>query len=309
MAYDPETHRLFIAWIANGSLEVVDLETGEHVQSIGGLARPEGVAVNSDAGIVIVACAGDGTVHGYDTQTLVQQASASGGESAGDVRLDRMGNAYVAFGGEQSAGGLLEFDARTLDLKRTMVLPLRPESFQVNPDATCLFANQPGPRRAVGDGAVAAIDAATGTVTALWRLHGIARNFAMVYEPTRHRVYIAGRLPPVLAEVDDRTGSVRAQAPCAPDCHDMFLDAAHHRIILIGGGTRSDEDGEPGEGAGAAVQVFSIAPSDGLTLAASIPTAPHARTGLFVPERSAVYVAVPPGADTPAEIREYTIGE
>ena len=40
---------------------------------------------------------------------------------------------------------------------------------------------------------------------------------------------------------------------------------------------------------------------------ASIPLPSHARTGLFVPERHAVYVAAPVQDGEDAELREYTL--
>src|SRR6516162_7774482 len=45
MAYDPVTKRLFIACVANGTIELIDLEAGKHMGAFGGLAGPQGVAV------------------------------------------------------------------------------------------------------------------------------------------------------------------------------------------------------------------------------------------------------------------------
>src|SRR5579885_2751078 len=45
MAYDPATRRLFIACVANGSLEVIDLESGTRAGTVSGLRGPQGAAV------------------------------------------------------------------------------------------------------------------------------------------------------------------------------------------------------------------------------------------------------------------------
>ena len=45
MNYDPATARLFIAWLANGSLEVIDLDTRKRAGTVSGLRGPQGVAV------------------------------------------------------------------------------------------------------------------------------------------------------------------------------------------------------------------------------------------------------------------------
>src|SRR5580700_4589637 len=65
MAYDPVTKRLFVAALENGSLEVLDLEQGTRVQSIGGLSRPQGVAIVPTAACAVTACGGSGVAHVY----------------------------------------------------------------------------------------------------------------------------------------------------------------------------------------------------------------------------------------------------
>jgi hypothetical protein len=56
-----------------------------------------------------------------------------------------------------------------------------------------------------------------------------------------------------------------------------------------------------------AVGVFSVGPHGELNRLASTPTGIHVRTGLFVPSRRAVYVAVPMRDGRDPEIREYKI--
>jgi hypothetical protein len=56
-----------------------------------------------------------------------------------------------------------------------------------------------------------------------------------------------------------------------------------------------------------AIDVFSVGTKGELAKVASAPTAIHARTGLFVPSRRAVYVAVPMREGRDPEIREYKI--
>jgi len=69
-SYDPATHRLFVAALENGSLEVLDLNTGQRVKSIPGLSQPQGIAIGPPTGCAAVACGGDGLVRVYDTRTL-----------------------------------------------------------------------------------------------------------------------------------------------------------------------------------------------------------------------------------------------
>src|SRR5712664_1724497 len=62
MAYDPQTKRLFIAAMENGSLEVIDLEKGERIKTVSGLKEPQGIVYVPITKQVVIACGGDGTV-------------------------------------------------------------------------------------------------------------------------------------------------------------------------------------------------------------------------------------------------------
>src|SRR5262249_1148220 len=56
MAYDPAIRRLFVACVANGSLEVIDLDAGKRIGTIDKLPGPQGVAV---AGGFVYVATGD----------------------------------------------------------------------------------------------------------------------------------------------------------------------------------------------------------------------------------------------------------
>src|SRR5271155_3401846 len=72
MTYDPATKRLFVAALENGSLEVVDVEQGTRVGSLGGLSRPQGVVIVPGSACAVTACGGTGVAHVYDTRSLVE---------------------------------------------------------------------------------------------------------------------------------------------------------------------------------------------------------------------------------------------
>src|SRR4051794_9776501 len=63
MAYDPATKRLFVACVANGSLEAVDLVSGRRAGTVAGLRGPQGVAVSG--GSVYVTTGGDGKLRRF----------------------------------------------------------------------------------------------------------------------------------------------------------------------------------------------------------------------------------------------------
>lgn len=309
LAFDPATHRLFVACIANNSLDVVDLDTGTRLASITGLQRPQSVAVLNPAGLAFVSTAADGQIHSFNTRTLRPVASAPVGEDADNVRLSADGHLYVGFGGNEGPGGLAQFEPLTLKRLETIHLPLRPESFQFDPSGTTLFANLPGSKRATTPGSLIAYSTTLGEP--LWRspIPNSSRNFALALDPTNHRAFVATRLPPRLFTFDTISGHPLCQIPAGSDGDDLFYDAPSSRVILIAGGTRGDNAETPGapDGSGAAIELYAVSAKGELTKRGTCPLPPHTRTGLFVPQRHAVYVAVPPQGDKDAEIREYIL--
>ena len=302
LAYDAATKRLFVACIANSSLEVVDLEQGNRIKSIAGLKKPQGVAIVSDLALAVVSTGGDGIVHFFDTRSFQEKAAVPVGEDADNVRIAPNGRIYIAFGGDAGPGGLAEFDPATLARTRTIHLPLRSESFQFDAFGKRVFANQPGQKRATTDGAVIAVDLTSGQLEWTSRLRKAARNFPMAVDGANRRIFVASRLPPKLVVIDDKAGTILGEAPCSPDADDVFFDKKTGCVLVIGGGNLPNGNDD---GAGSALEIFAVGSQGVLAKTWTFPLPPHARTGLFVPERRAIYVAVPPLQSRPSEIREY----
>ena len=306
LAYDTATKHLFVACIANGSLEVVDLDSGKRIRSIGGLKKPQGVVIMNRLGLAAVSTGGDGVLRFFDTGSFQEKASPPVGEDADNVRIAPNGRIYVGFGGDEGAGGLAEFDPAKLTRTGTIRLPRRPESFHFDPSGVCVFVNHPGQKRGKADGTVVAVELPSGKIQWSSRLRGIARNFPMALDSANHRIFIGSRLPPKLIMLDDRNGAKLAETPCPPDCDDVFFDSRARCILVIGGGNSANgAGGNGGDGAGSALALFAVDSRGSLERISTIPLPPHARTGLFVPERQAVYVAVPPLSPPSCEIREY----
>jgi hypothetical protein len=174
-----------------------------------------------------------------------------------------------------------------------------------------LFANLPKGVRAVEDGAVAVANPGNGQAEAMIPLADRARNFPMALDPAHHRLFIASRKPARLIVIDTRDLAVIAEAPCTDDSDDLFYDARTDCVLVVGGGFRPDLQ-QPGTaspcsppGEMGAIDVFAVGNGGQLTRLSITPTAPHARTGLFVPSRRAIYIAAPFRAEREAEILEY----
>jgi DNA-binding beta-propeller fold protein YncE len=316
-AYDPATGRLFVAALENGSLEVLDLEKGERVKSIGGLQQPQGLAVVPSTGCAVLAC-GDGRVLAYDTRTLAERARIELGRGADNVRYDAQADAVYVTHGSTDGGAIAVLDPHTWTTLREVRFASRPESFQLEPQGPRVFANLPEGIRATKDGVVAVVDRNTEQREAEIQLPSRARNFPMALDAEHERLFIACRRPARLIVIDTRRAAVIGEAVCSEDSDDLFYDARTNRVLVIGGGFRPDMQDAPSSAANnraapldetGSIDVFAVGPHGELTKVAETRTAPHARTGLLVPQRRALYVAVPPRDGRPAEIREYRIAD
>ena len=313
MAYDPVTKRLFVSALENGSLEVLDLERGTRVRSISGLSKPQGVVIVPASACAVSACGGDGVAHVYDTRSLVERTNFEIGLDADNVRYDPEANAVYICYGNTNHGFIAVLDPRNWAKLRDLPFLSKPESFQLEPGGNHLFANIPGGKISSKDGVVVSVNRNDGEIEAQAELQGRARNFPMALDPVHKRVFIVCRKPARLMALDARNLSVLSEAPCTDDSDDMYYDAATGRVLVIGGGSRPDlrdtgtasPASPPGEMG--AIDVFSVGNNGELARVASTPTAIHARTGLFVPSRRAIYVAAPMHDGRDPEIREYKV--
>lgn len=298
-AYDPSTHRLFMAALENGSMEVIDTENGWRARSIPGLKQPQGAAIVPTLSCVVVACGGDDSVHVYGTVSLDEKAAFTLGADADNVRYDSVHNTVLICYGGTNSGGIAVMDALTWTRIREFTFSSKPESFQLDLEGSRLFVNLPGGVRATNDGIIAVMDLLTGKQITEIPLKHRARNFPMAFDAGHQRLFIACRRPARLLAIDTRTYQVIADEPCIDDSDDLFYDAKRNRVMVIGGGFRPDlqttgsisPNSPTGEMGG--VDLFSVNENGGLKRITGLASAIHARTGLFVPALDALYVFAP----------------
>ena len=118
-------------------------------------------------------------------------------------------------------------------------------------------------------------------------------NFPMALDEPDRRLFVATRRPAALLVYDIDDGRRIASLPIGGDADDLFFDAERKRIYAI-----------CGQGV---VDVVQQRDADRYETAARLTTTPGSRTGLFVPSRKTLYVAVPAHATSSAEIRVYAV--
>ena len=287
LAVDVQGGRLFVAAVANGTVEVIDLAAAKRTATIKGLKEPQGVCYIPEFNRLVVSCGGDGTVRFYDGRTL-QPAQVIGlGDNADDLHYDP-GARRVWVG--YASGGLAALDPETAAVVANVKLKGHPESFQVEKNGKRIFVNVPTARE------VAVIDREKAAVVAEWPVKAAVANFPMALDETHGRLFIGCRTFPRLLVYNTESGEMAAEMPCPGDADNIFYHAAARQIYVSGG------LGKLGQGR---LDVFAQGDANHYTRLAEIDTALGARTSLFVPDLGRLYVAAPRLLLSTAEIRVF----
>lgn len=291
LAADLGRRRLFVAELGNDSLGVVDLGAQAAARQIVGLREPQGVAYAPTADVVLVANARDGTVERFRGADLAPLGRTELGADADNLRPDPAapGITWVGHGAGKD-GALTALDAATgRPAGLSIPLAAHPESFQLEAGGPRAFVNLPR-----AGGTVAVLDRVARRQIAAWSVPGLHANFPMALDEPGGRLFVAFREPPTLAVLDLKDGSVLGRLPLCGDADDLFLDARRRRLYAICGEGVVEVFEDPAE----ARQQTSRLPRR----RARVPTAPGARTGLFVPDLDRLFVAARAAAGAPAAL-------
>jgi hypothetical protein len=271
LAVDLGRKRLFVAELGNGTVEVVDLATGNAIRRIEGLKEPQGLAFAPDADVLAAASAGDGTVRLFRGADLLPAGTINLGDDADNIRLDtRTGNLVVGYG----SGGLAVIDPTKAALLQRILLPVHPEGFQLDPEKRRAFINLPDAHL------IAVVDFDAGRQTTIEPTPDLRSNFPMALDAVRDTMAVAFRKPARLVTYGIGTGKATGAFRTCSDADDVFFDVARRRIYVI-----------CGEGS---VETLQQEGTDYRRLN-RFKTASGARTGLFVPELDRLFVAARAG--------------
>jgi hypothetical protein len=282
MAVDLEGQRLFVAALGSDSLEVIDLRQGRRASRITSLHEPQGVLYLAHLQRLLVANGAGGGVQAFSDGKPPVTASQPSLDDADNLRLDpHSGDVYVGAG-----KALVALDPATLRILRRIELAGHPESFQIDRSGGGIYVNVPDA------GHVAVVDRELGKVIATWPIERAARNFPMALDEKGHQLLVVTRSPALLIVFDTRTGKEVDRLPTCRDADELFFDEERQQLYAVCGEGRID-----------------VIRRDARRFALSerVPTALGARTGLFVPGLSALFIAVPAGASPGAEVLVYSV--
>ncbi len=284
LALDATGDRLFVCALGNNTVEVLDLRKGQRIHSITGLGAPQGIAYIPEPDRLFVANDKGGICKIYDAKSYQAVGEINFKDDADNVRYDDASKRiYVGFG----TGGIGIISASEGKIIGAIKLPEHPESFELEKQGHCIFVNVPNARQ------VAVIDREKSEVIATWKTDGALGNFPMAFDEANHRLFIGCRTPPKLVVLNTESGEVVAKIDISGDPDDVFYDAKRRRLYAICGAGYVD--------------IVEQTDANTYKAFAKVDTANGARTGLFVPERDNLFVAVPHHGSQAAEIRRYQV--
>jgi DNA-binding beta-propeller fold protein YncE len=145
VAVDTKHKRLFVANMANSSLDVVDLQAAKLVKQIPDQKGIQGIAYVSDLNRIFVGNGEAGVCNVFDGEDY-KLLKARPLSDADNVRYDAKTKlVYVA----HAENSLAVIDAKELKVLKEIKLPAAPESFQLSVDSPRMFLNTPKPPQVV----------------------------------------------------------------------------------------------------------------------------------------------------------------
>lgn len=273
---DVARRRLFISALGNHTVEVVDVGSGKWLQSLPEVKEPQGEYYVPRLAKLFTADgkAGEVKVYRGSDLTLLSAVKLDLGPDA-EAYDPATGLIYVGYGGEDAGKNYGEvgiISAATDTHVGDMRTSAHPGTILVGQPGRTLFITVPKTRE------IAQIDARNARIVSIWK-SSAGSPVSLALDRRHDRLFVGTRNPAEVEVYDSGTHRLITRLPSVGLMDGLFYDARHDRIYASGG-----------EGY---VAVYRQLSADRYSEIAKVPTAPNARTSLWVPELDRYYVAAP----------------
>jgi DNA-binding beta-propeller fold protein YncE len=291
---DLKGNRLFVTSEEEPAVEVFDLRSNQHLQSLTEFKEPHNVLPFPELKKIFVVDgeASEIKILDYDSYKLIGHTELT--IDADPIVYDPASKyLYVVNGGREAhTPTCLISIVDTTTGKKLAEMKLdtnRLESMAIEKSGPRLFVNM------TGINSIGVVDREKRAVVQTWPVTAGKDNVPLQYDEATHRLFLATRKPSKLVVVNADNGKEVMSLDVADYVDDLAYDAIHHRLYVPGGG---------GNGA---VSVIEQRGADNYQLVATIPTKPGAKTARLVPELNKYYVGVPAKDSQPAQILVYDV--
>jgi DNA-binding beta-propeller fold protein YncE len=285
LAIDVKGERLFLANKANDTLDVFDLKGSKLVTQKPGQTAIQGVAYAPESNLIFVGLGSNGLCNVIDGADYKIKKTIKFKDDADNVRYNPKTNLVYVAHAENELGVI---DGKSFVLKTNIKLGATAEGFVMETKRPRLYLVTPKPSQLL------VIDTEKNTVTNTYPIQKAGGGHPIALDEEHHRVYIGCRDKPKVVIVDTETGKEVGDADIPGGIDDLHIDLKRNRLYA------SCAEGF--------LVVLKIADGDKLETVEKLPTAKDARTCVFEPETSRLYLAVPrqEGKEGP-EIRIYQV--
>jgi len=290
MAIDLKGERLFTTPQANKAVDVLDLKSGKVLHTISGFGNPHAILYREDRNRLFVTDGGIGALRIFDATTYRELKSIKLELDADGIGYDAStGYLYVSNGGDAAGKeySLISIIDTSREEKVGDIRVQAPglEAMVLDPSNGRLYINLPE------SSSIAVIDLQKRAVVANWPLTKGKDNMAFALDAAEHLLYVGCRDTDVrgsIIVVDSQTGKEIDRLPIGGWVDSMFYEPKTNRIYASSG----------------VGEVFTYEhETDGSYKALEpVDTAVMAKTSLYSPELSRLFVAVPHLGGTPSKV-------
>jgi DNA-binding beta-propeller fold protein YncE len=270
---DLKGNRLFLAAEDHKTVEVFDLKTGKPLHSITGFGQPHAIVYLPDSNKLIVTDGDDfgdvALVSGKDYKIMETIKLPDGVDGA---IFNPVNKYYYVESGGKTEHHLNIIDTKTFKHIGDITLPgNHSEAMMIDRAGKKMYVNL------TATSEVGLVDLTTNKLTTRWPITEAKVQNSMALDEPNHRLFIATRMPPKFFVLDTDNGKIVTSLTCAPISDDMWFDVARKRIYVTGSETTS---------------VIAQRDADHYEQIAEVPTGFRAKTSLYIPSLSRLYVAV-----------------
>jgi len=284
-AADLGGHRLFVTAEVHKTVEVFDLNTGDHLQSITGFGTPHEILFRPDSNTLIVADGGaDSSVRLVDGKTyeIIDSIKLPPGVDSAEYNPVTK-EYYVENRGPDTSANthmISVIDAKSFKHTGDFILPgRRSEAMAIDRAGKTMYVNLTDE--------IGVVDLTARKLVQTWPVPDAHVQNAMALDEPNRRLFIATRNPPTFFVFDTYNGKVVVRLPCVGVNDDMTFDSKRKRIYVTGDGATS---------------VFEQHDADHYEHLVDVPTGFRAKTSLYVPELNRLYINLSGGDKRDAQV-------
>jgi hypothetical protein len=302
MGVDLEKKRLFVAAVANNTLEVVDLTGGRVIKSLAGFKdTQDALFLGGDFNKLYVSSL-DGHVRVFQGESLWLVEDFKVEPDPNRLFYDSATNLiYFGYGG-QNAGfdayervGILQpkagagYDQLVADMIAPTPRPGHLAEIAMDDNGTLLVCDSRADR-------IYQFDTQKRELVKSWPARGDGAA-DMALDRLQHRLFVGTRIPPEMTVYESRSGKEIQHLPGPETMDGVHYDANLKRVYMTGGRWYGTPDASPGW-----VYVYEQKDADHYEVISKIKTRAGSGTSLFVPQFNRLYIASQAIGDQPAVI-------